>query len=213
MKAIGIRALAVVGGLGLLAGPALAQSVSGTAYGAYVNALGVTSQSAVASVSDTGGFAAANADSYQVPSAVSANWLSATSSGAVGSGSDKNSGAQSVSELETVSVLSGVIRADVVTAVASSYVTGTGAGSNGTGSGFANLVVNGVAVITEVAPNTRVTLPGVGYAVLNEQTPSGDGVTSSGIRVTMIRVVLQDTLTGAKTGEIVVGSAASSVTR
>jgi hypothetical protein len=47
--------------------------------------------------------------------------------------------------------------------------------------------------------------------VLNEQIPSGDGVTSSGITVNLIHVVLQDALTGAQTGEIIVGSAASRV--
>jgi hypothetical protein len=62
-----------------------------------------------------------------------------------------------------------------------------------------------------VAPNTQLALPGVGYVVLNEQTVSGDGVTTTGITVNMIHVVLQDALTGAKTGEIVVGSATSLV--
>jgi len=59
--------------------------------------------------------------------------------------------------------------------------------------------------------------------VLNEQIPSGDGVTSSALTVNMIHVYLQS-LTGGTctllgclpgvlttTGEIVVGSASSSV--
>jgi len=84
-------------------------------------------------------------------------------------------------------------------------------------------VVNGVAISSDVAPNTRLDLPGVGYAVLNEQSLTGDGVSSSGITVNMIHVVLQS-LTGggcgllgclpgvlATTGEIIVGSATSSV--
>jgi len=70
-------------------------------------------------------------------------------------------------------------------------------------------------------------LPGVGYVVLNEQIPTGDGVTSSGLTVNMIHVYLQsitggivDPLTGqgiggitTTTGEIIVGSATSSVGR
>jgi hypothetical protein len=70
---------------------------------------------------------------------------------------------------------------------------------------------------TDVAPNTRVNLPGVGYAILNEQVPAGDGVTSAGLKVNMIHVYLQS-LTGGilggvltTTGEIIVASATSSV--
>jgi hypothetical protein len=48
--------------------------------------------------------------------------------------------------------------------------------------------------------------------VLNEQIPTGDGVTSSGVTVNMIHLVLTNLL-GAKTGEVIVGSATSSVTR
>lgn len=210
MAAFKQTALAVVSGLTLLAGPALAQSVGGTAVGTSVNAPGVSSQSAVASVPSTGGFAADDADTFGVPNLVSANWLSAVTTGAV---TNKKSGAQSVSDVSTVSVLNGVIQADVVTAIASSSLGQFTASSDGGGSGFTNLTVNGVAYTTDVAPNTRVDLPGVGYVVLNEQTSSGDGVTSSGITVTMIRVVLTDALTGLQTGEIVVGSASSSVTR
>jgi hypothetical protein len=55
------------------------------------------------------------------------------------------------------------------------------------------------------APNTRRSLPGVGYVVLNERAATGTGLT-----VNMIHVVLQDFL-GRQTGEIIVGSATSSV--
>lgn len=106
--------------------------------------------------------------------------------------------------------MDGLITADNVTAIASSYRNASGAASADAGSGFVNLVVSGVPVTTDVAPNTRVDLPGVGYAVLNEQQRIGDGVTTSGISVNMIHVVLQDLL-GSKTGEIVVGSATSGV--
>src|SRR3989475_7878553 len=55
---------------------------------------------------------------------------------------------------------------------------------------LADLVVNGVQVTTfgdaTVAPNTRITLPGVGYVVLNEQLPTGDGVHASGLTVNQI---------------------------
>jgi len=73
--------------------------------------------------------------------------------------------------------------------------------------------VNGVQ-LDDPAPNTRVDLPGVGYALLNEQIP-----TSGGITVNMIHVILQQPVlglfgqvTGVRTiGDIIVGSATSSV--
>ncbi len=62
-------------------------------------------------------------------------------------------------------------------------------------------------------------LPGVGYVVLNEQSVTGDGVSTSGITVNMIHVVLQQPILGIlgqvigyqTVGNIIVGSASSSV--
>jgi hypothetical protein len=219
-RAIALAAVAAVSSLALLAERVGAQTVAGTAYGTYVNALGVTAQSPVATLPSTGGMSVGDAETFGVPSAIDARWLTAVTTGAADS---PVSSSQSTSELENVSVLSGLITADVVTAIASSYRNASGAASDAAGSGFANLVVNGVAVSTDVAPNTRVDLPGVGYAVLNEQESSGDGVSSSGIKLNMIHVYLQSvtgggcTLLGCvpgvltTTGEIIVGSANSRV--
>lgn len=129
------------------------------------------------------------------------------------------SSAVSSATLGAVNLLGGLITADGVVAVASSWA-GDATGSDGDGSSLANLVVNGVSV-DDPAPNTRLDLPGTGYAVLNEQIPTGDGVTTSGITVNMIHVVLQEPIlgllgqiTGYRTvGNIIVGSATSSVTR
>ena len=118
------------------------------------------------------------------------------------------SDAVSSATLGKVSILNGLITANGVVAMASSTISN----SNAEGSSLANLVVNGVQV-SDPAPNTRMDLPGVGYVVLNEQIPTGDGVTSSGITVNMIHVVLQQMgLSGVQTtGNIVVGSASSGV--
>jgi hypothetical protein len=220
MTTIKLAAFAALSGLALLAGRAGAQTVGGTAYGTYVNALGVTTQSPVATLPSSGGMSVGDAQTFGVPSAIDARWLTAVTTGAV---DNPVSSSQSTSELENVSILSGLITADNVTAIASSFRNAAGAASNAAGSGFVNLVVAGTAVTTDVAPNTRVDLPGVGYAVLNEQTRTGDGVSSSGIAVNMIHVVLQS-LTGGgctilgclpgvltTTGEIIVGSASSRV--
>ncbi len=119
------------------------------------------------------------------------------------------SGAVSTATLGAVNILNGLITADGVVAMASS----TADNSDAEGSSLANLVVNGTQV-DDPAPNTRLDLPGVGYVVLNEQIPTGGGIT-----VNMIHVVLQQPLLGVlggvtgyqTTGEIIVGSASSSV--
>ena len=217
-RTIALAALAAVSGLVLPADRMGAQTVAGTAFGTYVNALGVTAQSPVATLPSSGGMAVGDAEMFGVPSALDARWLKAVTTGAVDS---PVSSSQSTSELENVSVLNGLITADNVTAIASSVQDAGRAASDAAGSGFVNLVVAGTAVTTDVAPNTRVDLPGVGYAVLNEQTRTGDGVTSSGIAVNMIHVVLQQPVlgllgqvTGYQTvGNIIVGSATSSVTQ
>ncbi|HEV8380353.1 MAG TPA: choice-of-anchor P family protein [Gemmatimonadales bacterium] len=215
-----LKLFAAFVGMVSLGGTAAAQTVNGKAFGTYVNAAGVTTQSPVASLPSSGGMDVGSADAFGVPSALDAKWLSAITTGAVDSPA---STAQSTSELENVSVLSGLITADVVTAVASSYRNATGAASDAQGSGFVNLIVNGLAVTSDVAPNTRVNLPGVGYAILNEQSLTGDGISSSGMTVNMIHVYLQSLTSGTctplgclpdvltTTGEIIVGSASSGV--
>ena len=202
-------ALGLLLGAGLLpAVTARAQTVGGTGFGALVNAGGLAQQSSVAVLPSTGGYALGDDLAFGVPNVVASQWLTSVTTGAV---DVTRSTSQTSSSVEAVNVLNGLIRADIVTAMASSYRTATGAFSDADGSGFAGLVVNGVAFTGDPAPNTRIALPGVGFAVLNEQIPSGDGVTSSGITVNLIHVVLQDALTGAQTGEIIVGSAASRV--
>jgi len=125
--------------------------------------------------------------------------------------------AVSSATLGAVNLLSGLITADGVVAVASSWI-GNATGSDGEGSSLANLVVNGVSV-DDPAPNTTMALPGVGYVILNEQIPTGDGVTTAGMTVNMIHVVLQQPILGLlgqvigyqTVGDIIVGSATSSV--
>jgi len=201
--------LKILVALTLLAGAVQAQSVTGKAFGTYANVAGIVSQSPVATLPSTGGMATGQADAFGVPGSVDASQLNAVTTGAI---DNKKTGAQSTSEVEGVSTAAGAITADIVTAVATSYFGQFIGGSDATGSGFTNLAVNGVPVTDEVAPNTRVDLPGVGYAILNEQIPTGNGVTSWGMTVNMIHVVLQDVL-GLTTGEIIIGSASSSVTK
>lgn len=133
---------------------------------------------------------------------------------------EDGSNAVSSATLGAVSLLDGLITADGVVAMATSTAGDNGLGSSADGSSLGNLVVAGTEV-SDAAPNTRMNLPGVGYVLLNEQRPTGDGVTTSGLTVNMIHVVLQQPILGLlgqvigyKTvGNIIVGSATSSVTR
>ena len=199
-----VAALALLSTLTLAPASAQAQwRVSGTGSGASVRTLAGTTQTPVATLPAEGGYATGELPTFDVANAVEARSLNAVTTGAV----DDNASAQTVSEVENVNVLNGLVRADIVTAIASSYAGSDGAGSEADGSGFVNLVVNGTTFTTDVAPNTRINIPLVGYVILNEQTRSGDGASSTGIRINMIHVHL---LNG---GEIVVGSASSGVAR
>ena len=219
--------------VGLMAGFAVAsvaQSVAGQAYGTYVNTPTASSgQSPLAvlpAVSGTDGAEAdAEAATQSVANALSADFLNSTATGQLGSA---ESGAQSTASAASVNILNGLITADELIANVTSSRTASGAVSNADGSMFTNLVVAGVPVTSgdaAVAPNTNISLPGVGYVVLNEQLPTGDGVTSSGMTVNMIHVYLQSLVGGVldplagqpvggtlqTTGEIIVGSATSAV--
>jgi len=202
-----------------------AQSVSGQAYGALVQSAGGTQQSALAvlpavAMAD-GAMTDGDADGLTVPGTITTEGLTGTTSGSIGDAA----AAQSVATAFNVNLLNGLITASSLTATVSSTSNGARATSNALGSTFGDLVVNGVSVTSgdgAIAPNTRMNLPGVGYVVLNEQLPTGNGVRASGLTVNLIHVVLQSltgggcTLLGClpgvltTTGEIIVGSAGSS---
>src|SRR5438874_12274187 len=229
-----VNRLAVLGlVVGLVAGLAAAgnaQSVGGQAYSTYVNTpRGYSGQSPLAVLPAGSGTDGATADAegsaLNVAGGLSSDFLNSSTSGESGTA---ETGAQSTASAASVNILNGLITADEVVANVMSSVIQDGAFSNADGSTFTNLVVAGVPITSgdaAVAPNTSTTLPGVGYVVLNEQIPSGDGVTSSGLTVNMIHVYLQS-LTGGtcvlgvctpgaltNTGEIIVGSATSGVAR
>ena len=217
-----VNRLAVLGlVVGLVAGLAAAgsaQSVGGQAYSTYVNTpLGSSGQSPLAVLPAVSGTDGAEADAegsaLNVAGALSSDFLNSITSGEIGAA---EAGAQSTSSAASVNILNGLITADEVVANVMSSAGQTGAFSDAAGSTFTNLTVAGVPVTSldaAVAPNTQQSLPGVGYVVLNEQIPTGDGVTSSGLTVNMIHVYLQNFVAGIPTpaGEIIVGSATSSV--
>ena len=182
---------------------AWAQTTTSRALGIAVTTATANVTSPLATLPGDGSMASDNTPTVNVSGLAGADNLYA-----MATGGDRS--AEGSATLENISLLNGLITATSVSALASSALTDLGAASNTDGSQLDNLVVNGVSYSSDVAPNTRVSLPGVGYVVLNEQRRTGDGVTSSGITVNMIHVVLTNVL-GAKTGEIIVGSATSQV--
>jgi len=179
---------------------ALAQgTATGQSYGVGVTTA-LVNQKVAQAVLPAGEMLAQNqASDATVPGLVTAQSIFAIVNGGGTDGSD----AVSSVTLGAVDVLNGLITADGVVAMATSTV----GDANAEGSSLANLVVNGVQV-DNPAPNTRMSLPGVGFVVLNEQIP-----TTGGMTVNMIHVVLQSTVLGIPrtTGNIIVGSATSSV--
>jgi len=208
-----ISTILLIGVTLALAPAAGAQSVGGKAYGAFVRTPLGTQQSAVAVLPPVtavdGAMADGDADGVSVPGTITTDALTGTTSGSIGDAA----AAQSVATVFNVNLLNGLITASSLTATVSSTSNGAQATSNALGSTLADLVVNGVQLTSgdaSIAPNTRVTLPGVGYVVLNEQLPTGDGVRTTGLTVNLIHVVLQNDLTGLQTGELIIGSATSS---
>jgi hypothetical protein len=196
----------------------LASAAQGQAFGLAVNTKTVNQKSVYVVLPAGEAMASDQGQSVSVPGVATAQDLFSIVTG----DADATDGSTAVSSatLGVVSLLNGLITADGVVAMASSSIGDAGANSNAAGSSLGNLVVGGAA-IADPAPNTRMSLPGVGYVLLNEQLPTGDGVTTTGMTVNMIHVVLQQPVlgllgqvTGYRTvGEIVVGSATSSVTR
>ena len=170
-----------------------------SSYGVGVTTATVNQLLASAVVSAGELMAQDQAGDVAVPGLVTAENVFAIANG----GGDDGSDAVSSATLGAVNILNGLITADGVVAMATSTIGDV----NAEGSSLANLVVNGVQV-DDPAPNTRMSLPGVGYVLLNEQLP-----TSGGMTVNMIHVVLQQTVLGITrtTGNIIVGSASAKV--
>lgn len=197
--------------LGALGGEETSTVVDGEAFGLYVDVLGVVDQKTPQAMLGSGAVMdEASSLSAGVPGFAAAENLFATTTGA---GNAHESSAESSSTLENINVLDGLVTADLVVAMSSSWLDHGIADSNADGSTFTNLVVNGRSIGPDVAPNTRIDVPGVGTVILNERIETGNGTSSAGMTVNMIHVILQNSWTGLTTGEIVVGSARSVVKR
>ena len=205
----GLLPLAVMCGFTLASARAEAQagSVTGSGAAAVVTTTAGAQQFASVGLPSAGGMADSELASVAVPSTLSADGLASITTGHL---DQTLVSTTTTAQAANVSVLSGLITAEAVLAVATSYANGITATSESNGSALVGLVINGVNYAdAPPAPNTQVSLPGVGYVVLNEQILVGDGARNTGLTVNMIHVYLTDPATGAPTGDIVVGMAKS----
>jgi hypothetical protein len=75
----------------------------------------------------------------------------------------------SIANVDGISLLAGAITADAVKSVSSSISSSGVYSTSSVGTLFTNAVVLGNPVEADVAPNTRIVLPGIGFVILNEQ--------------------------------------------
>jgi hypothetical protein len=115
------------------------------------------------------------------------------------------------STIQHVSLLGGLVTADAVKSVSTtSRDSSTGTlSTSAAGTQFAHLSILGLPISLNPAPNTKISLPGVGYVVLNQQ--SGHvSKTTAGLTVIGIHIVVTLSTPLADTGtNVVVGYAGS----
>jgi hypothetical protein len=111
---------------------------------------------------------------------------------------------KTTSDLTSVSVLGGLIKARSLVAAAQVSRTGTESKGSAAGSGLNGLIVAGVSLGKITEPNVRLTLPTLGYVTVNQQSQAGAGLDVTGLHV----VVTTANLFGLPVGaELVVGHA------
>lgn len=109
------------------------------------------------------------------------------------------------SDIVNANLLGSTITASEVKAVSTTAAGTSGNTYSSTGSQLVGLTVGGVPISGVPAPNTTITLPGVGKVVLNQQVQSGHSLT-----VNMIHVYVTTAQTGIPAGtSIIVGHAIS----
>ncbi|KRA32761.1 hypothetical protein ASD81_14715 [Nocardioides sp. Root614] len=107
-----------------------------------------------------------------------------------------------------------LVKATTIRSQANSTATKTSRSSNATGTQFVGLMVAGIPINANVAPNTVIQLPlGIGFVVLNEQVPDGPETGHTGLTVRAIHVVLNAIVPPLVSGaEVIVAEAHSDAT-
>lgn len=129
------------------------------------------------------------------------------SSATVGSGS----AATATSTVNGLSLLGGLVTADAVTSASSSILSAGGYSTSSTGTVFTNAKVLGLPILIDVAPNTKIVLPAIGYVLLNEQIAKSSSTSASlTVNAIHIHITLANALGLPVGSQIVVASAQSS---
>lgn len=99
------------------------------------------------------------------------------------------SASRASSEVATISLLGGLIKADALTAKSESRAFPF---ANSGSSVFVNLKIGSQSFGSTPEPNTKVTLNGLGYVILNEQMPWA-GSTGASMQVNALHIVITQT--------------------
>jgi hypothetical protein len=186
--------------------PADDDTVSGEAHGAFVDVLDIDlSRNPDAILSAQGGSAQGQALGLNVATLLSSGTVTSTTAGSI---TPNLATSQSVSVVEQLDLLNGVITADAVQAQVQCAGNGTTANCSAAGSTLANLRVAALVLNLVPPPNTVIPLPLIGSLRLNEQITTGNGVTTRAMTVNLIHVNLNGIL---GTGDIIVASARAGV--
>ncbi len=158
--------------------------ITGVAYSNLIAAGPLSVSPLIAqSVPCNGGATTANLAGINLPGVLTTGVITAAGAAVLG---NPTLGATKIS-LANINILSGLITASAITSQANvSKANGQPAVLDSTGTQFANLTVAGVPIPANVAPNTYLPLPGVGYVVLNRQIQ-----TANALEVRAAEVVVQ----------------------
>ncbi len=154
-------------------------SVTATAYGVYALGLGGSVPSvgpvATAAISCSGGSATNSVSTLNSSVIGSTGTESSSASGQI---TGSTSHATSQNQISNLNLLSGFASATSITTTATADLNGTTGSSSGS-TVFQNGKLNGQPLSNNPAPNTRVNLPGIGYAIENEQSGSSSSSLAS----------------------------------
>ncbi|HZU68978.1 MAG TPA: choice-of-anchor P family protein [Ktedonobacteraceae bacterium] len=173
-------------------------AVTATTYGLYGLGLGGSTPNvgpgAVAGISCKGGSSSSSSSGISSSAIGSTGTEASSASGQLTSSSAVASSQNSISNLN---LLSGLVSANKVTTLANASWNSSGSSSRSGSATFQNASVDGTALPTNPAPNTRENLPGIGYALINEQSGSND---SSGANETVIAIDIYVTVANNSLG-------------
>ncbi|MCK9878963.1 hypothetical protein MXD59_24930 [Frankia sp. Ag45/Mut15] len=158
--------------------------ITGVAYSNLIAAGPLSVNPLVAqSVPCNGGTSSSSLAGINLPGIITAGAITASGTAVPGN----PTGGTSKISLASLNLLNGLITASAITSQANVVKSpGSPPVLSSTGTQFADLTVAGVHLPVDVAPNTAVVLPGVGYVVLNRQVQ-----TATGLEIRAVEIVIQ----------------------